>query len=294
MITKHRRLTTPLVAIVLLLVLSLQLPFQESVRATELSADNFNDMDYNGWGTYGTIWDRTESTYYPAGVGNFSAEDRTLKVTGPGGNWTRQSINVAYMNHSINFGTWSFDLFVVDNPGGEIIIHLISDHYNPPQHMSAIPGPYLNDSYCFMIATHNIGGNYNRPMISFWRFDDGSIIHLDEYVVGPSTYTWTNCWTHFDVTRNSTGYFNIYINETLRISRQEHATIPSGYFVFAGQSGQAIDNVVILDYIVPHPPSEPTTPPIPGLDLTAPLIIIGTIELIIIILLVVLHIRRRP
>jgi hypothetical protein len=294
-LVKQRRLTTSLVAIALLLVLSLQLPSQDRVKATELITDNFNDMNYDGWGTFGILYNRTDYRYYHAGVGNFTAADQTLRVNGSETTWDLQYMNLAYLNHSINYGTWSFDLFIVDTPGAECVVHLIADHYNPRTQVSTIPGPGMNYSYLFVMITHDIGGSYDRPTIDFWRLEASGRTTLGTYVVGPPSYSWTNCWTHFDVTRNSTGYFNVYLNGTLRMSRQDNITIPSGYFIFAGLTGQAIDNVAIYDYIVPPPPPPaPPEPPTPPPDFTLPLIAIGAIELIVIIVLVILYVRRRP
>ena len=79
------------------------------------------------------------------------------------------------------------------------------------------------------------------------------------------------------------------------MSQQDNIIIPSGYFIFAGLTGQAIDNVVIYDYIVPPPPlPEPPETPTPPPDFTLPLIAVSAIELIVIIVLVILSFRRRP
>jgi hypothetical protein len=276
------------------MMLSLQLTFQDSAIATELITDNFNDMNYDGWSTCATLYNRTDYRYYDAGAGNFTAADKTLKVNGSETTWELQYMNIAYINHSVNYGTWSFDLYMVDTPGAECVIHLISDHYNPNQAISTIPGPGMNHSYAFVMLTHDIGPAYPQPTISLWKIVGSSHSILGNYLVGPSSYIWTNCWTHFDITRNSTGYFNIYVNGTLRISIQDTVFPISGYFAFEAQSGWAIDNVLIYDYIVPPPPPPETTTTTTTSDLTPLMIAIGAIELIIIITLIILYIRRRP
>ncbi len=276
-------------------MLSLQLPLQDPVKATELITDNFNDMNYDGWGTFGILYNRTDNKYYDAGVGNFTAADQTLRVNGSETTWDLQYMNGAYLNHSVNYGTWSFDLFIVDTPGAECVVHLISDHYNPATQYSTIPGPGRNYSYLFVMITHDIDiSYYQQPTIDFWRIDGTGHTSLGRYDVGPPSYSWNNCWTHFDVTRNSTGYFNVYINGTLRMSRQDNISIPSGYFIFAGLTGQAIDNVAIYDYIVPPPPPTEIYEIISLLDFTLPLIAVSAIELIGIIVLIILYFRRRP
>ena len=288
---QKKGLTIPLGIIFLLLIISIQPP----VRAAELISDNFNDMNYDDWGTYGTVFNRTEGIYYPANSANFSASDKTLKVTGPGGDWLRQLYSVAYINHSVNYGTWSFDLHVVDAPGHEIVIHLLADSIYPTENSNEISGPYLKYSYLFIILTYGSWTDYNRPLIEFWSFDDGAHRVISRYNIGPAGSTWSDSWTHFDITRNATGHFDIYLNGTQCMSvRPSVHFIPSGYFQFAGQTGHAIDNLVIYDYIVPHPPdtTEPTTTST-GFDLAPVLLTISTIELVVIVLLVVVYFKKR-
>ncbi|MFW9835796.1 MAG: hypothetical protein ACFFEK_17470 [Candidatus Thorarchaeota archaeon] len=295
---QEKRLTIPLVIIVLLLMISIQ----PAVRATELIADNFNDMNYDGWQTYGTVFNRTEDKYYPANTANYSAADKTLRVTGPGGDWLRQLYSVAYLNHSVNYGTWSFDLYVVDTPGHECVIHLLSDYYYPLASENNISKIHLNYSYLFVILTYGSwpGTSYDKPLIEFWYIDDGRHTVVDRYEIGPTGSTWSDRWTHFDITRDDTGHFDIYLNGTICLSgRPGVHNIPLGYFQFLGQTGQAIDNLAIYDYIVPHPPyttettTEPTTTSSTGFDLTPVLLPISALELAVIVLLVVVYFRKR-
>ncbi|NHI88844.1 MAG: hypothetical protein EAX87_04925 [Candidatus Thorarchaeota archaeon] len=290
----EKGLGIPLVIIVLLLMISIQ----PAVRATELTADNFNDMNYDGWETYGTVFNRTEDMYYPANSANYSAADKTLRVTGPGGDWLRQLYSVAYLNHSVNYGTWSFDLYVVDTPGHECVIHLLSDYYYPLESENGISEKHLNYSYLFVILTYGSwpSTSYNKPLIEFWYINNGVHVVMDRYEIGPAGSTWSDRWTHFDITRDATGHFDIYLNGTLRLSAQPGVHyIPAGYFQFLGQTGQAIDNLAIYDYIVPHPPDTTTTETTTnstGSNLTPVLLAVSTIELVVIILLAVVYFRK--
>ncbi len=284
-----RRVTIPVLLMVLLLMISIQTP----AEASKIIFDDFNDMNYDGWGTFGTIFTREENKYYPAGDGNFSAADGTLRVTGPAGNWTHQPFSIGYINHSVTHGTWSFDLFVVDTPSHEILVHLMADEYYPAAHSSLIPGQNLNISFCILIATDAILGDIDRPMVVLLRINDGRLSIVDRHYIEPRP--WTNCWNHFDVTRDSTGYFNIFLNETLIISTHQPHDFPGGYFVFAGQTGQAIDNILINDIaILPPPePTEITTIQTTDVDLTSVMIGISTVELVVIVVLVLLYFKER-
>ena len=291
---KQRKLSVPLVAIAVFWLVSMLLPFPDTVQATTVIGDNFNDMDYADWNTYGTFLDKTAfMEYFPGGVGNFSAADQTLKVIGPSENETFHYLSMAYINSSICYGTWSFDVFVFNNTLGWCFVQLIGDSYNPKETWSNIPGPYKNYSYEIWIYTRNLGSHYYQPTVTLERCYDGTYSLEGDYKVLPGNATWTNCWTHFDVTRNSTGYFNIYVNGTLRISVQDTVFPISGYFAFQAQSGWAIDNVAIFDYIVPLPPPETIYTTILVQNFPTLMIAICTIELIIITVLVILYLRRR-
>jgi hypothetical protein len=294
---REKRLAIPLAIIFLLLMLSIQ----PAVQATEIIAENFDDMNYDNWETYGMVYNRTEDLYYPAKTANYSAADKTLKVTGPGGDWLRQLYSVAYINHSVNYGTWNFDLYVVDTPGHECVIHLLSDHYYPLEDENNISREHLNYSYLFVILTYGSWPDttYNRPLIELWYINNGAHIVVDRYNVGPVGSTWSDRWTHFNITRDATGHFNIYLNGTLRLSgRPGVHNIPSGYFQFVAQTGQAIDNLVIDDAAVPYTTTtttsttEATTPPT-GADLTPVLLTVGTVTLVVIVLLIVVYLRKR-
>ncbi len=297
MVIKQRKLSFLLVAIAVFCVVSMLSPFPDRVRAMTVITDNFNDMDYAGWDTYGYIlnWTTSPPKTYLAGSANFSAADQTLKVTGPLGNYTYSSWNNAYIESSVSFGQWSFDLYVVNTTLGMGYVRLMADHYYPAEYYSAIPGPYMNNSYEIWCYTRNltssIGSFVDRPMITLERWLTGSGDIRASYSVGTPSDTWTNCWVHFDVIRNTTGHIMVYINSTLRIAIGDNLNPIPGYFVFSGQSGWAIDSVVISGIsAIPTIPTIPTEPPP---DFTLPLIAIIAIELIVIIVLSILYFRRR-
>jgi hypothetical protein len=299
-LAKHGRLTTALVPIVLLAVLLLQPPVRDSVMAAPF-ADNFDDLNYNGWSTLGAYFDWTSRKLYPLGAGNFSAADATLKGTGPLGNTTGEYASVAYTSSSVDHGTWSFDLFVLNTTLGFSYVSLIADHYNPEIVHSGFPGPYMNNSYEIWVYTRDLRPriNIDRPMITLEGYATSGI-YPHGYGSWPfldSSATWTNCWTHFDVTRDSTGHFNVYVNGTLRISVSEpNNPIPTGYFMFHGQSGQAIDNVSVSDHVIPPTTVTVTTTTTAFVDspLSTLMMAVGIIELIVIVVLGVLFFRRRP
>ena len=295
LVIKQRKLSVLLVAIVGLWVVSMLLPFPNMVRATTVITDNFNDMDFAGWDTYGHIlnWTTAPPKASLAGSANFSAADQTLKVTGPEGNFTYSNWNNAYIASTVSFGIWSFDMYVVNTTQGYGFVNLMADHYYPVEMYSAIPGPYMNNSFEIWCYTRNLTAHnipFDRPTISLERWVNGFGTLRGQYAVGSPSDTWNNCWVHFDVIRNTTGHIMVFVNGTLRISTLDSLSSIPGYFKFTGQSGWAIDSVVISGTAdVP----DTTNGDGDGLDLTLPLIAIVAIELIVIIVLIILYLRRR-
>jgi len=296
LVIKQRKLSVLLVAIAVLWVASMFLPFPDRVRATTVIADNFNDMDYADWDTYGMIgnYTTTPSQATITGSGNFSAADQTLKVIGPEGNHPYLYWSNAYIASSVSFGMWSFDLYVVNTTRGYAWVTLMADHYYPRDSWGAGTSSYMNTSYEIWVYTRDLSSTsglsyFDRPMITLERLHTGFATIRGEYYVGTSADTWTDCWTHFDVTRNATGHIHVYVNGTLRITAQDYTYPIPGYFMFTAQSGAAIDSVVISG--VSEVPDEPVIVPPP--DFTLPLIAITAIELIVIIVLVILYMRRR-
>lgn len=277
MVVTQKRITTFFTLVALLLVLSLHLPLQNRVTATEVFSDNFNDGNYDGWGTYGFYRNDTENLFYPA-IANFSAADQTLKATGPTGSFPWWTSNVAYISSSLAYGNWSFDVLVDDQNAGFIEIQIIADHYSPWRLYSAFPPPKMNACYSIEILTHAKSGWNDRPTIFLTKYVHPTFTTLDYYETGPSLSNWSTAWNHIDVTRNSTsGRFEVYLNGTLRLEASDNAITTSNYFAFWAQSGQALDNVIFDDGIIPTPPPTPGFPAIAiaiGLALGLGLIVI--------------------
>ena len=289
---KHRKLSGLLVAIAVLSVVSMLLPVPDRVRATTVIADNFNDMDYTGWDTYGMIanYSTVPSQLSLAGSANFSAADQTLKITGPEGNFLYANWNNAYRSSAVSFGMWSFDVYIVNTTRGMAWVTLMADSYWPREDFGVIGTPYMNNSYEIWFYPRNLTSFFDRPMITLERLSSGHTTVRGSYAVGSPSDTWTDCWTHIDVIRNSTGHIMVYVNGTLGITTLDYTRSITGFFMFTGQTGWAIDSVVISGSS--EVPTIPTVLPPP--DFTLPLIAVCAIELIVIIVLIILYLRRRP
>ncbi len=282
MTVKRKIITTLFAVIALFLVLSILLPLSDTVNATVVFTDDFEDGNYDGWTITGIYRNASDNLRYLI-PGNFTVVDGTLKAIGPVGNETHWLKSQASIPSSTAYGTWTFDLFIVDNPDGLIVFHIISDAIAPPETLSAFPPPHSTALYDLVITTHNLTGE-SRPSIYLYRYLSMSFAVLDQEPLGSPFSILTNVWNHIEVTRNTTGYFNVYLNDTLKLSAQDNHITTSNYFTFLAESGQAIDNVTI-----DADPVSPSAPP----EMTLILIGVSISAIAVIIILIVIYMRRR-
>jgi hypothetical protein len=100
---------------------------------------------------------------------------------------------------------------------------------------------------------------------------------IDEYY--PMTLT---DWHHIEVTRNTTGFFSVYLNDTLIMEGGDTELDTSEVFAFSGDYGPMIDNIVVRDDI-------PITTP-PPFDWL--LVGVGVSAVVVVVVLVVIIKRR--
>ena len=279
--TYVKRTSAVCAVLFVLLLLYSQNPFVGTVRASDIFADDFNDGNYDGWYTQGSLYNYSDATWYE-NMGNLTAANNVLEASGDPGNASKGQYQRAYINSSVAYGTWSFDLYVVDN-GHDIWFNLLLDNTGLPE--------VVTQCYFFTVDT-------SPGECEFGWWTGTSYYYLVSHDVGLAP--WTDSWTHFDITRNSTGRFDVYLNGTHVMSATHTAYTEGSYFRWTGQTGSAIDNVVILDYVVQPQPATTTTTttttdtPVPVPDLTLPLVGASIVELGVIIVLVVLYVRRKP
>lgn len=169
-------------------------------------------------------------------MGNFSATDNTLRATDLGWNFAIHDSNVAY-------GTWSFDVHVTETPDDHFYVYIIS---------------YLGSNYRFSIFTDVFPGWTDGDEYTLLRETGTTTIPIAEYIpAGDITG-----WVHFDVHRNATGYFSVYINNVLRMEVQDNDITQSSTFQFGTQIGPGIDNILVsnLESATEPPPGIPGFP----------------------------------
>ena len=128
-----------------------------------------------------------------------------------------------WRNSTASTGTWSFDLRIVDNHSFFILYFLgIS---------ATSDGLHPESGYAFHI-------------------DKYKVFHLRyrQYGLNPiiNSYTPSNetkDWMHFDITRNSTGYMEIFLNYSSIITGQDNRYNSSENINFQLDNGAKLDNV---------------------------------------------------
>ncbi|MFX0170184.1 MAG: hypothetical protein ACFE89_12660 [Candidatus Hodarchaeota archaeon] len=232
-------------------------------RSAVVWADDFNDMNTDGWEIWGMNY--TEPAPLP---GSYSVSEGMLRFQGVTGHWTIASYNIAQ-----GVGTWSFDLDVQDQDRHHFYVAFFggywdNDSINWSDWLQSVP-------YEYGIAPFT--GSYSSYDTEFVLFRAsparGSFVALDRYsppeMIG---------WHHIDITRDSSGLYNFYLNGTLRMSATDTTYTTTECFKIYSGSGPAIDNIVVQDIL-------PTT-----ID---PLIIavIGGVALVVIVIVIVIIVR---
>ena len=178
-----------------LLLLYSQNPHLGTVRASDIFADDFNDGNYDGWYTQGSLYNYSDRLWYE-NMGNLTATNNVLEALGDPGNESKGQYQRAYINSSVAYGTWSFDLYVVDN-GHDIWVNLLLDNTGPPE----------DATQCYFFIIDSTSG-----ACEFGLWTGTYYFNLDTHGVEPTVLT--DSWTHIDITRNSTGRFDVYLNGT--------------------------------------------------------------------------------
>jgi hypothetical protein len=186
-------------------------------------SDNFDDGDYSGW----TV---TRGGYL---VANNLLRGTTLT-------WN-------YIEHlsSAVTGTWSFDYnFYGGEDGiwqpvdGGLAIWFIANGHQSTDPTQAESGYFVlfhphDDAIELWMDPGDEG--YNRVLLGSW-----------------SPQNFVKSW-HVDITRDSDGVFNIYLDGVNRIQATDTTYFTSYFFGFLGYNQQEMDNVVVQNLVITPP-----------------------------------------
>ena len=175
--------------------------------------------------------------------GDFGITANALVATGPGWNFIRYPSNVTY-------GFWSFDVLSEDAPDNHSYVYIISSS--------------VIENYRLCIWTGSYPGWATGPGVSLLKQTGSGTVSIADWFTGS-----LSGWHSYNVTRDKTGVFNIYVDGTLRITVIDNEITTSIYFRFGAQDNSGIDNIVVGDLSTTTTTTTTTTPPIPGFPFLA-------------------------
>ena len=227
----------------LLVILFVSLSLTPS-RASVVWSDNFDDGNLDEW-TISGCKHYSIKNMVPV-KGNATAADKNLHATGNyyGQTWytyvTRPTM--------VSSGTWSFDAYLPEDRAEENrIFPLVIDFMDK----SAIAKEDWLDWHGYEISVTITGSIYlSRGDGGEWGGDS----YKSSLPFHPSG------WYHVDVTRDTNGRWQFYMNGTLRLEATDNKYPTFPYFGFYLQpgalpTGTIIDNIVVSDTIYVPPGS---------------------------------------
>jgi hypothetical protein len=203
----------------------------QSTSAAEVWSCDFDDGNISDWSIYGIEGQYPPYTNPP---GNFTTEDGVLRS-----NSTGEVFSIATHNSSVAYGTWSFDVDVVDTYNHEIVIPFIMIEWDLAD--------WGIQDYFFQIVT-GMYQSSDQPRLQAGKAYvtvEGSAIEW----YGPYLHDDILGWKHFIITRDITGQFYFYMNGTLAFGFKDTQHTTCNEFIFSTGGGPAIDNIVVSDSV---------------------------------------------
>jgi len=249
-----------------------------TVNATVVWSDDFDDRDFDGWTTPNNS--RVYDGDYGWNGSDWTADNQYLELD-------QEEWGIITHPSNVVYGTWSFDFRInetLSTYGVRIAIAFISNNITDLDDITEGIWYYIQ----FDAPTGvNLYASFGKS---------GAELATNNTPIPVSG------WHHIDVTRNTTGWFEVYHNCSLIIQEVDTQIDTSEMFWLWFQRRQMIDNVVVDDEPIPLPdqttPTTPTTttpttttPPPPPLPVD--LILIAGGAAVVVIVLAIVFLRRR-
>jgi len=238
--------------------------------------DDFNDGNYNGW----TICNNTilEDGGYGLANSNWSAADYCLQVD-------HEDYGIITHPSDVAYGKWSFDFRANESQiyeGQSGLIEFIANN-------EILSTDNWNDPVSYYIRYMVFAGPEEDKnfTLELRKWYDGVATTIDTYQTPVVTG-----WHHFDVTRNTTGWFSVYLNDSLVLEGEDTDITTCELFWLWFEKGQMIDNIVI-DNDWNHTTTTTTTPTNGAIDVPTIPIIAGVGVAVAVIVLAIIFLRRR-
>ncbi len=236
--------------------------------------DDFNDGDHDGWTEIIGTWDVDPDGLW---LENLYVDDIHQRIAHPS---------------SQVVGTWKFDHYHAD--------HHVNEHTTVWFITNGTDTPDENYGYGLRMRESNI---YLIKLVGAWEVS---------YPLSGGGYTsdepYELTWTHYEITRNSTGGFNVYINSTSTSAEPDITAVDETYSYserflidYNGIYSTRIDNITIDNELPPEPTSPTdttptdTTPTNGGTTLPIDMILLiaGAGVAVVVIVAAVVFMRRR-
>jgi hypothetical protein len=187
-------------------------------KADIVWSDDFDDEDYDNWIIQKGTW-ITEAKY--------------LTTSDKGG---------IYHPSTTTVGTWSFDVYITPVPSDDFsFLFMLEQPMQLP-----ILGYTEFTAYFISIYAYQDGSS---SIIKLRRMSGSVSATLEDLVVYEVGRDLSNKWIHIDITRDSEGRIKVYLNKALIIEHVDTLITSSNYFMLLGESGPAIDNIVVKDVV---------------------------------------------
>jgi len=173
--------------------------------------DNFDDKEPDGWETEILDWDLSDAfTGEPA---EFDTSDGTLRAPGetPGNIWY-----LATHNSSIDVGTWSFDVNIVNTDWEHFYVFLMTDDWED------YPSKAYSYDIIFVTEHGDLEPDSKGGIVLYKR--PGYRIQWDTIGEWSSTEEILG-WHHIDVTRDPDGVFDVYLDDELIIHVEDESPV---------------------------------------------------------------------
>lgn len=215
--------------------------------AAEVWSDDFEDPGYSGW----TVLN-----------GTFSNEDQSLHATGSD---PLECHNIQHTS-SIAFGSWSFDVYYnssISKTNWLAFSFIADELVGPPTGYTGRMVP--RNGYSLELEFY----------MYLYRWTDGEPFSVEDIAI----FTFSG-WNKITITRDETGLFEFYINETLQFDTEDTTHTTGEVFCWSTVPGHVIDNVMVSE-------PEPTT-------FAIDLLLIGVgVTIIVGVLVIIIYVRRR-
>ncbi|MHA2350738.1 MAG: hypothetical protein ACXADL_14035 [Candidatus Thorarchaeota archaeon] len=202
--------------------------------AAEVWSCDFDDGIPSDWEIYGF----EGIIPYSNPPGSFSTDDGSLRS-----NSTGEVASMAHVNSSVAYGTWSFDVDVVDTILHDIVIPFIM--------VSWTLDAWWIDCYFFQIVTGMYGGNPQPRVQAAKGFENTESPRGKDVVwIDSEPHDDIFGWKNFIITREDNGQFYFYMNESLMLGFKDTQHTTCNQFAFGAAGGPAIDNIVVDDEVI--------------------------------------------